>query len=60
MKENKLYGEYSVISEFDCCGKQMVTVRIGRTAHVMTIEEWRLLFGRQYPECWENGSGKIA
>lgn len=60
MKKNKLCGEYSVISEFDCRGKQMVTVRIGIAAHVMTIEEWRLVFGRQHPECWENGSGKIA
>lgn len=47
--------EYKVVEEFLCCGKQMVTVRIGNAAHVMSQEEWRIVYGRNHPERWENG-----
>lgn len=40
--------EYKVISKFECQGKQMVTVRIGNTAHVMSLEEWKKLYGSIY------------
>lgn len=32
-------NEYKVIKEFECHGEQMVTVRIGNAAHVMTLED---------------------
>ena len=40
--------EYRVITEFDCYGKQMVTVRIRSTAHVMNREEWHKIYGRNH------------
>lgn len=40
--------EYKVIKEFECHGKQMVTVRIGNAAHVMDLEEWRRVYGRNH------------
>lgn len=42
--------EYEVIEEFECHGKQMVTVRIGNAAHVMSQEEWSKIFRRNHPE----------
>lgn len=44
--------EYRVISEFYCYGKQMVTVIIRESAHVMTKEEWRLVYGRNHQNRW--------
>lgn len=46
-------GEYEVIKEFKCHGKPMVTVRIGNAAHVMSIEEWHKVYGRNYQEKWK-------
>lgn len=45
--------EYEVISEFSCCGKPMVTVRNGSTAHVMSQEEWHKVYGRNHQEKWK-------
>ena len=45
--------EYKVISEFYCNGKQMVTVRIGYAAHVMSQEEWHKIYGRNHQERWK-------
>ena len=45
--------EYTVISEFYCNGKQMVTVRIGNAAHVMSQEEWHKIYGRNHQERWK-------
>ena len=45
-------NEYKVISEFCCCGKPMVTVRIGNAAHVMSCEEWHKLYGRIHQDRW--------
>ena len=45
--------EYKVISEFYCNGKQMVTVRIGNAAHVMSQEEWHKIYGRNHQERWK-------
>ena len=45
--------EYGVIKEFECHGKQMVTVRIGNAAHVMSQEEWRKVYGRNHQEKWK-------
>lgn len=46
-------GEYEVIKEFECHGKQMVTVRVGNVAHVMNMEEWRKVYGRNHQEKWQ-------
>lgn len=40
--------EYKVIKEFECHGKQMVIVRIGNAAHVMSQEEWHKVYGRNH------------
>lgn len=40
--------EYKVIKEFECHGKSMVTVRIGRAAHVMSQDEWHKIYGRNH------------
>ena len=40
--------DFKVISEFCCHGKQMVAVRIGNAAHVMSLEEWHKVYGRMY------------
>ena len=45
--------DFKVISEFCCHGKQMVTVRIGNAAHVMSLEEWRKVYGRNHQEKWK-------
>lgn len=50
MEEVTMDNKYKVIEEFDCHGKQMVTVRIGNTAHVMSQEEWRKIYGRNHQE----------
>lgn len=44
--------EYGVIKEFECHGKQMVTVRIGNAAHVMSLDEWHKVYGRNHQEKW--------
>ncbi len=44
---------YKVISEFCCCEKQMVIVRIGNTAHVMSQEEWHKVYKRNHQEKWK-------
>lgn len=44
---------YKVVSEFLCCGKPMVTVRIGNAAHVMALEDWHKIYGRNHQDKWE-------
>lgn len=46
-------NEYKVISKFECHGEQMVIVRTGNTAHVMSLEEWHKVYGRSHQEKWE-------
>ncbi len=45
--------KYEVIKEFECHGEQMVTVRIGNAAHVMSLEEWRKVYGRSHQDKWK-------
>lgn len=45
--------DFKVISEFGCNGRQMVTVRIGKAAHVMSLEEWHKVYGRSHQEKWK-------
>ena len=45
--------EYEVIKEFECHGKSMVTVRIGNAAHVMSLEEWHKVYGRNHQDKWK-------
>lgn len=45
--------DFKVISEFCCHGKKMVTVRIGNAAHVMSLEEWHKVYGRNHQEKWK-------
>ena len=44
--------EFKMISEFCCCGKPMVTVRNGNTAHIMSQEEWQKVYGRNHQDRW--------
>ena len=46
-------NEYKMIKEFECHGKQMVTVRIGNAAHVMTLEDWHKVYGRNHQGKWK-------
>ena len=46
-------NKYKVISEFSCNGKQMVTVRLGNAAHVMSLEEWHKVYGRNHQDRWK-------
>ena len=45
--------KYEVIKEFECHGEQMVTVRIRNAAHVMSLEEWHKIYGRNHQDKWE-------
>ncbi len=45
--------EFKVIKEFECRGKQMVTVSIGSAAHVMSLAEWHKVYGRNHQERWK-------
>lgn len=44
-----------VIDDFVCCGKHMVIVKLEHGAHVMTMDEWKRIYGKLHPERWENG-----
>lgn len=44
--------EFNVISEFCCHGKPMVTVRAGNAAHVISLEEWHKIYGRNHQDKW--------
>lgn len=46
-------NEYEVIKEFECNGEQIVTVRIGNSAHVMSLEDWHKVYGRNHQEKWK-------
>lgn len=39
-----------VVKHFICCGKQMVIVELENSAHVMTLEEWKRVYGKLHPE----------
>ena len=45
--------EYEVIKEFECHGKQMVTIRNGNAAHVLSLEEWHKIYGRNHQDKWK-------
>lgn len=45
---------YEVISEFVCCGRQMVTVKLKNGTHVMPLDEWNRVYGKLHPERWKN------
>ena len=53
MEDTSVSDEHEVISEFCCCGKQMVSVRFGSAAHVMSQEEWRKVYGRNHQNRWK-------
>lgn len=48
-----MIDEFEVIEEFNCCGKSMVTLRIGNSAHVMSLEEWHKVYGRNHQDKWK-------
>lgn len=45
--------EFKVIKEFECHGKQMVTVRTGNAANVMSLDEWHKIYGRNHQDKWK-------
>lgn len=45
---------YKLISEFETRGKRMVTVMINGNAHVIELEEWRIIWGRNNIDKWLN------
>ena len=52
MEDIDMNNEYEVISEFSCYGKPMVTVKIRIVVHVMELEEWHKVYGRNHQEKW--------
>lgn len=36
-------NDYKILSRFEYCGKNMVTVRFNNSAHVMTVEDLRMI-----------------
>lgn len=48
-----MIDEYKVIKEFECHGKPMVTVRFGNAAHVMGLDEWHKVYGRNHQNRWK-------
>lgn len=36
-------NDYKILSRFECCGKDMVTVRFNDSAHVMTVEDLKMI-----------------
>ncbi|WP_170313465.1 hypothetical protein [Lacrimispora amygdalina] len=51
--KKKYNDRYEVLSEFDCCGEHMMTVRFRGNVHVMTLEELKCWYGRMHPERWD-------
>lgn len=49
----RMSDEYRKVSELCCCGKPMVTVRIGDAAHVMSQEEWNKVYSRNHQARWK-------
>lgn len=45
--------EYKVIKEFERHGEQMMIVRTGNAAHVMSLEEWHKVYGRNHQDKWK-------
>lgn len=53
MEDIRMNDGYEVIKEFECHGKPMVTVRIGNSAHVMSLDEWYKIYGRNHQDKWK-------
>ena len=45
--------EYELIKKFECYRKQMVAVRIENNDHVMSLEEWHKIYGRNHQDKWK-------
>lgn len=41
-----------IIGEFITNGKYMVVVMFNGNAHVMEMDEWKVIWGRNHPERW--------
>ena len=53
------YNMYEeIVVKFICGDKNMVVVKLKNVTHVMTEEEWGLVFGRRHPERWSNRKKK--
>lgn len=44
---------YTIIREFVCQGKHMITVRIGNAVHVMDYSDWQLIYECNYRNEWK-------
>ena len=54
MMEDKSMGR-EIIGDFICCGEYMVIVKLENSAHVMSYDEWKSIYGKLHPERWKNG-----
>lgn len=52
--------EYKVVSDFKCTGIDMVIIILRGNANVMTVEEWKKVYGRNNQERWKKDSFKVA
>lgn len=60
MKKRRENNRCKIISRFECKGKEMITIRINNTAHVMTYDEWRKIYGMNHQNRYRNQFGKSA
>lgn len=42
-----------IVANFTCCGKHMVVVKLEHGTHVLTIDEWKRIFGKNHFERWK-------
>lgn len=43
------------VSTIICNGEHYVIVEMKNAAHVMSVDEWKRIYGKLHPEMWENG-----
>lgn len=47
--------EYEIITEFICCGNNMLVIKFENATLVMSEEDWRWMYGQIHPELWKDG-----
>lgn len=49
---------YEIISKFECCGENMIIVKLRGNIHVISTEEWKKIYGKNHPERWNKRKNK--
>lgn len=48
--------ENNIIGAFECCGSKMVIVKMKNATHVMSLNEWKRVYGHLNPGRWKNAA----